>query len=155
MRLDAESRAVLAVRLRFSLEPAQLENQRFPKGFLAEMTRVLGNWLLGLFGCQHQQMSRPFSRHGECYRVCISCGAHRRFHPQTGNPLGPFYYRTAKTSELLEINARFIRPVSHTEIAELEVDAREAPERDPIFKFIGGVSHGSLAHDIDRELYGN
>lgn len=28
------------------------------------------------------------------------------------------------------------------------------PERDPILKFIGGVSHGSLAHEIDDELYG-
>jgi hypothetical protein len=29
-----------------------------------------------------------------------------------------------------------------------------APEHDPILEFIGGVSHGSLAHEIDRELYG-
>lgn len=28
------------------------------------------------------------------------------------------------------------------------------PAQDPIFKFIGGVSHGSLAKDIDKELYG-
>ena len=28
------------------------------------------------------------------------------------------------------------------------------PAQDPILKFIGGVSHGSLAKDIDRELYG-
>lgn len=28
------------------------------------------------------------------------------------------------------------------------------PEKDPILKFIGGVSHGSLAKDIDLELYG-
>lgn len=27
------------------------------------------------------------------------------------------------------------------------------PEKDPILKFIGGVSHGSLAKDIDEELY--
>jgi hypothetical protein len=26
---------------------------------------------------------------------------------------------------------------------------------DPILKFIGGVSHGSLAEKIDEELYGN
>ena len=29
------------------------------------------------------------------------------------------------------------------------------PGRDPILKFIGGVSHGSLATDIDSELYGD
>ncbi len=28
-------------------------------------------------------------------------------------------------------------------------------EEDPILKFIGGVSHGSLAKKIDEELYGN
>jgi len=28
------------------------------------------------------------------------------------------------------------------------------PEKDPILEFIGGVSHGSLAKDIDNELYG-
>ncbi len=27
------------------------------------------------------------------------------------------------------------------------------PEKDPILKFIRGVSHGSLAKDIDEELY--
>lgn len=28
------------------------------------------------------------------------------------------------------------------------------PSRDPILKMIGRVSHGSLAKDIDKELYG-
>jgi len=28
-------------------------------------------------------------------------------------------------------------------------------EENPILKFIGGVSHGSLAKGIDEELYGN
>lgn len=28
------------------------------------------------------------------------------------------------------------------------------PGKDPILEFIGGVSHGSLAKDIDKELYG-
>jgi hypothetical protein len=29
------------------------------------------------------------------------------------------------------------------------------PEKDPILKYIGVVSHGYLAKDIDRELYGD
>lgn len=29
------------------------------------------------------------------------------------------------------------------------------PEKDPILTYIGGVSHGSLAKDIDNELYGD
>ena len=28
------------------------------------------------------------------------------------------------------------------------------PTKDPLLKFIAGVSHGSLAKDIDDELYG-
>ena len=27
------------------------------------------------------------------------------------------------------------------------------PDKDPLLKFIGGVSHGSLAKEIDEELY--
>ena len=29
------------------------------------------------------------------------------------------------------------------------------PQDDPILEFVGGVSHGSLAHGIDKELYGS
>jgi len=29
------------------------------------------------------------------------------------------------------------------------------PDKDPLLKFIGGVSHGSLAKEIDEELYGS
>jgi hypothetical protein len=28
------------------------------------------------------------------------------------------------------------------------------PEHDPILKFAGGIAHGSLAHEIDHDLYG-
>lgn len=37
------------------------------------------------------------------------------------------------------------------EKSELYLD----PKKDPILKYIGGVSHGSLAKGIDRELYGD
>lgn len=29
------------------------------------------------------------------------------------------------------------------------------PKKDPLLKFTGGVSHGSLAQEIDEELYGS
>ncbi|MBI4777431.1 hypothetical protein HY792_00685 [Candidatus Desantisbacteria bacterium] len=32
--------------------------------------------------------------------------------------------------------------------------AKLAPENDPILKFIGSVSHGFLAKNIDNDLYG-
>lgn len=28
------------------------------------------------------------------------------------------------------------------------------PTQDPILRFVGSISHGSLARDIDNELYG-
>jgi len=78
---------------------------------IADITKGLGSWLVGIFGCTHKQMSRPFSRQGENYRVCIGCGAHRRFDPQTWDSRGPFYYKAANTSELLEINTNALRSV--------------------------------------------
>lgn len=29
------------------------------------------------------------------------------------------------------------------------------PQDDPLLSFIGGVSHGNLAHGIDEEIYGH
>jgi hypothetical protein len=78
---------------------------------ISDITRLAGNWFLGIFGCAHKEMSRPFSRHGESYRVCIGCGAHRRFDPQTWSPRGPFYFKAANTSELLETNSSALRSV--------------------------------------------
>ena len=78
---------------------------------IADITRGVGSWLIGIFGCTHKQMSRPFSRQGENYRVCIGCGAHRRFDTQTWDSRGPFYYKAASTSDLLEINSSALRSV--------------------------------------------
>lgn len=76
---------------------------------IAEISRGMGRLLLGIFGCAHKQMSRPFSRHGESYRVCIGCGARRQFDEQTWKPRGPFYFKPANTSELLETNSSALR----------------------------------------------
>ncbi|HEX9424335.1 MAG TPA: hypothetical protein VF899_13925 [Pyrinomonadaceae bacterium] len=61
---------------------------------------VLGRWLGELFGCPHKEMSRPFSRQGESFRVCITCGARRQFDEKNWNMVGPFYYKTARKSDL-------------------------------------------------------
>jgi len=60
----------------------------------------LGRWLSGVFGCAHRNMSRPFSRHGETYRVCIGCGGRRQFDSKTWNSSGPFYYKPANESDI-------------------------------------------------------
>lgn len=50
----------------------------------------------------------------------------------------------------------FVARLSNGEVSNVsKEDAPGAPERDPIFNLIGGVAHGSLAHEIDPELYGN
>jgi hypothetical protein len=76
---------------------------------IGDITTAVGNWLSGVFGCAHRDMSRPFSRHGESYRVCIACGAHRRFDAQSWKPRGPYFYRPANTAELLEVDCTALR----------------------------------------------
>lgn len=50
----------------------------------------------------------------------------------------------------------FVGYLRARETREAETMSPESldPKKDPILKFIGGVSHGSLAQGIDEELYG-
>jgi hypothetical protein len=48
--------------------------------------------IASLFGCRHRQLSRPFSSLNDSYRVCINCGARRRFNPNTLQTFGRFYF---------------------------------------------------------------
>lgn len=56
-------------------------------------------WLGGFFGCSHKEMSRPFSRQGETYRVCLTCGARRQFVESTWEMRGPFYFATGQAED--------------------------------------------------------
>ena len=56
----------------------------------------------------------------------------------------------SKLGELLD----FMEFLLEKERRNLKKRSDLDPGRDPILEFIGGVSHGSLAKDIDRELYG-
>ena len=69
------------------------------------------SWLTRIFGCWHQEMSRPFTLRAESYRVCLECGAHRRFNPHTWEMTGPYYYEVAASLETLyeDLNAETIR----------------------------------------------
>jgi hypothetical protein len=55
-----------------------------------------------------------------------------------------------KLGELLDFMEFIVGKTRHTKGAKLDLD----PGKDPILKYIGGVSHGSLAKNIDGELYG-
>jgi hypothetical protein len=45
-----------------------------------------------LFGCWHNNVSRPFIQGKTAYRSCLQCGARRQFNPETLETHGSFYY---------------------------------------------------------------
>lgn len=54
------------------------------------------SWLTRAFGCWHREMSRPFTlQRAGSYRVCLECGAHRRFDLKAWEMTGPYYYEPA------------------------------------------------------------
>ena len=50
-----------------------------------------------LWSCWHRHMSRPFTRDGETYRVCLRCGIHRSFDLEAWKTKGA-YYRDKKAT---------------------------------------------------------
>lgn len=45
-----------------------------------------------LFGCWHDDISRPFVEGKTAYRACLKCGARKQFDPKTLKTFGGFYY---------------------------------------------------------------
>lgn len=58
----------------------------------ADVRMTVKGWLNRLVGCWHTEMSRPFSSEGQAYRVCMNCGAHRKFNLKSWEMQGDFYY---------------------------------------------------------------
>lgn len=56
----------------------------------------------------------------------------------------------SKLGEVLDFMKFLLKKERNQKKGKLDID----PGKDPILEFIGGVSHGSLAKDIDSELYG-
>lgn len=48
--------------------------------------------LAALFGCWHEDLSRPFVQGKTSYRACLKCGARKQFNPGTLKTHGNFYY---------------------------------------------------------------
>lgn len=48
--------------------------------------------LLRVFACWHRKMSRPFTREGETYRVCLRCGMRRQFDLREWRSKGDYYH---------------------------------------------------------------
>jgi hypothetical protein len=74
-----------------------------------KFSKALTSRLAELFGCPHKEMSRPFSRQGETYRVCIDCGARRSFDDKTWNSSGPYYFKPARSADLQEVDMTSLR----------------------------------------------
>jgi hypothetical protein len=45
-----------------------------------------------LFGCWHENLSRPFGHGKIAYRACLNCGARKQFNPETLETYGTFYF---------------------------------------------------------------
>lgn len=45
-----------------------------------------------LFGCWHNDLSRPFVQDKVAYRSCLHCGARRQFDTETLKTHGTFYF---------------------------------------------------------------
>jgi hypothetical protein len=56
----------------------------------------------------------------------------------------------SKLGEALDFMEFLLEKERHKEERRLDLE----PGKDPILEYIGGVTHGSLAEDIDGELYG-
>jgi hypothetical protein len=69
-----------------------MSNARFGQVKAPQVTDKVGSWIARMFGCWHREMSRPFSHQGRAYRVCLSCGAQRRFDLGNWKMRGSFYY---------------------------------------------------------------
>jgi hypothetical protein len=57
----------------------------------------VSSWIARFFGCWHREMSRPFSHQGQAYRVCLNCGAQRKFNLANWKTQGAFYYNRPGT----------------------------------------------------------
>jgi len=44
-----------------------------------------------VFGCRHNNLSRPFTRGETSYRSCLQCGARKQFNAETLETFGSFY----------------------------------------------------------------
>lgn len=45
-----------------------------------------------IFGCWHDNISRPFVNGKTAYRSCLQCGARKQFNPNTLKTGGSFYF---------------------------------------------------------------
>jgi hypothetical protein len=63
---------------------------------LTRALKSLATLHVRIYGCQHRDLSRVFTRSEKHYRACMKCGAQRRYDIQKMKMFGPFYFETPK-----------------------------------------------------------
>jgi len=72
------------------------KGRSFDKGIDGEKVGLFSK----IFGCGHQDLSRPFSNGRFGYRVCLRCGARKRFNVETLETFGSFYFAPVEKPDL-------------------------------------------------------
>jgi hypothetical protein len=58
---------------------------------LRKSTKAIARIFKRLVRCRHSHMGRPFTVNDEPYRLCLQCGARRRFDKYSWTKLHPYY----------------------------------------------------------------
>ena len=64
------------------------ESPVFESDVFGEKVGLMGK----IFGCGHEELSRPFSRGDIGFRECLRCGARKHFDLKTFATVGGYYY---------------------------------------------------------------
>ena len=72
--------------------PKSLAEQKAARHAIRWFVKPFHFVLVRPWKCWHRRMSRPFTRDGETYRVCLRCGVHRRFDLDAWKTKGSYYY---------------------------------------------------------------
>jgi hypothetical protein len=70
----------------------------------AGLAGTVKRWLNKMIGCGHKDLSRPFGNQGQSYRVCLDCGAQRRFNTGRWEMQGDFYYSLPTSRHFRALN---------------------------------------------------
>ena len=63
---------------------------------IADFPLRLIDWVRRFLVCWHRELSWPFTTDGETYRVCLDCGARRRFIAESWQTVGGFYHNSTR-----------------------------------------------------------
>lgn len=88
--------ALLSGKVRLITDLFGKGRNNFDKGVFGEKVGLFSK----IFGCGHQDLSRPFSNGKLGYRVCLKCGARKQFNVETLETYGSFYFAPVEKPDL-------------------------------------------------------